>query len=88
MTKANSIDSYIPTQIDILEQELKEEDDIIAKKSSKINVLKAIIRKKNSIIEYKDELLLANETTIEALCMQLQESSAIIEKFIENNNDY
>lgn len=87
MTKANSIDSYIPTQIDILEQELKEKDDIIAKKSSKINVFKAIVRKKNSIIEYKDELLLANETTIEALCQQLQESSAIIEKLIENNND-
>ncbi len=87
MTKANSIDSYIPTQIDILEQELKEKDDIIAKKSSKINVFKAIVRKKNSVIEYKDELLLANETTIEALCQQLQESSAIIEKLIENSND-
>ena len=87
MTKANSIDSYIPTQIDILEQELNEKDDIITKKSSKINVFKAIVRKKNSIIEYKDELLLANETTIEALRKQLQESSAIIEKLIENSND-
>ena len=87
MTKANSIDSYIPTQIDILEQELKEKDDIIAKKSSKINAFKAIVRKKNSIIEYKDELLLANETTIEALCKQLQKSSNIIKKLIENSND-
>ncbi len=85
MTKANSIDNYIPSEIDILEEDLKNKDCVIAKQLSKINILKAIVRKKNATIEYKDNLLLANETTIESLCKQLQESSAIIEKLIEKN---
>ena len=95
MTKANSIDNYIPSEIDILEEDLKDKDCVIAKQLSKINILKAIVRKKNKIIEkknasiesieYKDNLLRANETTIESLCKQLQESSSIIEKLIEKN---
>lgn len=89
MTKSSisdNNDNFIPNQIDILEQDLKDSDNIIKNITKKNQVYKLVIKRNNCLIEYLNNKVDEIERDLEVRDVQLIKSSKIIEELLDQIN--
>lgn len=88
MTKSSisDNDNFIPNQIDILEQDLKDSNNIIENMTKKNQVYKLIINRKNDFIKYLNNKVDEIERDLEDRDIQLIKSSKIIEELLDQIN--